>query len=78
MIDSWNSCVNFLNRLIPFFPKEKVSVKPEEQRLIILEASFVEEISGMVITKIPDTKEQKNSYHEIKIHKKQSDVQGDK
>ena len=58
MIDSWDSCVNFLNRSIPFFPKEKVSVKPKEQRLIVLEAPFVEEISGMVITKMLDAKEQ--------------------
>ena len=73
VIDSCDSCVNFLNRSIPFFPKEKVSVKPEEQRLIILEAPFVEEISGMAITEMLDAKEQ-DSYHEIKIHK----VQGDK
>ena len=30
MIDSWNSCSSFLNRSIPFFPKEKVEVKPKE------------------------------------------------
>ena len=59
VIDSQDSCVNFLNRSIPFFPKEKVSVKPKEQRLIILDAPFVEEISGMAITKMLDTKEQK-------------------
>ena len=45
VIDSQDSCVNFLNKSIPFFPKEKVSVKPKEQRLIILKAPFVEEIS---------------------------------
>ena len=59
VIDSWDSCVSFLNRLIPFFPNEKVSVKPKEQKLIVLEAPFVEEISGMVITKMLDIKEQK-------------------
>ena len=32
VIDSQDSCVNFLNRSIPFYPKEKVSVKPKEQR----------------------------------------------
>ena len=30
VIDSWDSCVNFLNQSIPFFPREKVSVKPKE------------------------------------------------
>ena len=59
VIDSQDSCVSFPNRSIPFFPKEKVSLKPKEQKLIVLEAPFVEEISGMVITKILDIKEQK-------------------
>ena len=59
VIDSRDSCVNFLNRSIPFFPKEKVSLKPKEQKLLILEAPFVEEISGMAITKMLDAKEQK-------------------
>ena len=54
VIDSRDSCVNFLNRSIPFFPKEKVLVKPKEQRLIILKAPFVEEISEMAITKMLD------------------------
>ena len=57
VIDSWDSCVNFLNWSIPFFPREKVSVKPKEQKILTLEAPFVEEISGMVITKILDNKE---------------------
>ena len=44
VIDSWDSCVSFLKRSIPFFPREKVSVKPKEQNLIVFEAPFVEEI----------------------------------
>ena len=67
VIDSWDSCVNFLNRSIPFFPKEKVSVKPKEQRLIILEAPFVEEISGMAITKMLNAKEQKTHTMKLKF-----------
>ena len=78
VIDSQDSGVNFLNRSIPFFPKEKVSVKPKEQMLINLEAPFVEEISGMVITKMLDAKEQKTLTMELKIHKKQSNVHSDK
>ena len=58
VIDSWDSCLSFLNRSISFFPREKVEVKPKEQKLIVLEAPFVEEISGMAITKMLDTKEQ--------------------
>ena len=67
VIDSWNSCVSFLNRSIPFFPKEKVSVKPKEQKLIVLEAPFVEEIWGMVITKMLDVKEQKTLTMKLKF-----------
>ena len=58
VIDSWNSCLSFLNRSIPFFPKERVEVKPKEQKCIVLETSFEEEITGMAITKLLDTKEQ--------------------
>ena len=58
MIDSRDSCLSFLNRSTPFFAKEKVEVKPKEQKLIIVEVPFVEEISGMAITKLLDTKSQ--------------------
>ena len=67
VIDSRDSCVSFLNRSIPFFLKEKVSVKPKEQKLIVLEATFVEEISGMVITKMFNVKEQKTLTMKLKF-----------
>ena len=59
VIDSQDSCVNFLNQSFPFLPREKVSVKPKEQKILTLESPFIEEILGMVITKMLDTKEQK-------------------
>ena len=58
VIDSWNSCLSFLNRSIPFSPKDKVEVKPKEQKLMVSEAPFEEEITGMAITKLLDIKEQ--------------------
>ena len=58
VIDSWNSCFSFLNRSIQFFPKEKVEVNPKEQKLVVLDAPFKEEIGGMAITKSLDTNEQ--------------------
>ena len=67
VIDSRDSHVNFLNRSMPFFPKEKVSVRPKDQRIITLEAPFVEEISGMAITKMLDTKEQKTLTMKLKF-----------
>ena len=56
VIDLRDSCLSFLNRSIPFFAKEEVEVKPKEQKLITIEAPFLEEISGMTITKLLDTK----------------------
>ena len=67
VIDSWDSCVKFLNRSIPFFPKEKVTVKPKEQKMLTLEAPFMEEISGMAITKMLDAKEQKTLTMKLKF-----------
>ena len=56
VIDSWDSCLSFLNRSIPLFAKEEVKVKLNEQKLITIEAPFIEEISGKAITKLLDTK----------------------
>ena len=67
VIDSWDSCVSFLHRSMPFFPREKVLVKPKEQKLIVFEAPFVEEISGMAITKMLDIKEQKTLTMKLKF-----------
>ena len=44
VIDSRDSCLSLLNRSIPFFAKEEVQVNPKEQKLIIVEAPFVEEM----------------------------------
>ena len=44
----------FLNRSLPIFPKEHVVLKPKEQKLIIVKAPFIDEISVLAITKILD------------------------
>ena len=54
VIDSRESSLRFLNRLIPIFPREQVIIKPGENKLIPIEAPFIEEISGMAIVKIID------------------------
>ena len=56
-----------MNRSIPFFPREKVTVQPREQKVLTLEASFVEEISGMAITKMLDIKQQKTLTMKLKF-----------
>ena len=49
------------------FPKEKVKVKPKEQKLMVFEAPFEEEITGMAITKLLDVKEQMTITMKIKF-----------
>ena len=46
-IDSCDPCFSFLNRSIPFFPKEKTEIPPKVQKVGVIEAPFVEELSGM-------------------------------
>ena len=78
VIDSRDSCVKFLNRSIPFFPKEKVTVKPKEQKMLTPEASFVEEISGMAVTKMLDAREQKTLTMKLKFIRNRAIFQVDK
>ena len=44
-------CFHFLNRSLPLFPKEKVIVKPGEQKIVKIEAPFSDEISSLAIIK---------------------------
>ena len=52
-----------MNRSIPFFPKECIVLKPKEQKLISVEAPFIDEISGLAIIKALD----KNVQHTIML-----------
>ena len=54
VINSRDCCFKFLNRSVPVFPEKEVILKPNEQKLIKVKASFVDEISGMAIIKILD------------------------
>ena len=58
IINSRESCFSFLSRSIPFFPVMTVEIAPKSQKLVIIEAPFIEEISGMAMVKILDMKEQ--------------------
>ena len=58
VIDSRESCFSFLSRSIPFFPVTKVEVAPASQEMVMVEAPFIEELSGMAMVKILDMKEQ--------------------
>ena len=47
VINSQECCFSFLNRSI--FPKEETVLKPKEQKVIKIEAPFLDEISGLAI-----------------------------
>ena len=54
VIDLCDSCFSFLNTSIPFFPKDKTKIPPKVQKMVVIEALFVEELSGMAIVKVLD------------------------
>ena len=54
VIDSRESCFSFLSRSIPFFPVTTVEVAPASQMMVMVEAPFIEELSGMAMVQILD------------------------
>ena len=58
IIDSRESCFSVLSRSIPFFPVMTVEIAPASQKMVMVDAPFVKELSGMAIVKILDMKEQ--------------------
>ena len=56
--DMLDSSFKFFNRSLPFFSKEQVIVKSKERKFIKIESPFVDEISGLSIVKMLDSKEQ--------------------
>ena len=67
VIDSCDSCFSFLNRSIPFFPNEKTEIPPKVQKMVVVEAPFVEELSGMAIIKVLDMNEHITSMIKLKF-----------
>ena len=54
IINSWECCFSFLNHLLPIFPREKIIMKPGEQKVVKIEAPFTDEISSLAILKLLD------------------------
>ena len=54
VINSRDCCFKFLNRSLPIFPMDHVILKPKEQKLIKVTAPFIDEISGLALSKILD------------------------
>ena len=72
VIDSRDSCFSFLSRSISFFPVMTVEITPTSQKMVIIEAPFIEELSGMAMVKILDMKEQTTNMIKLKFILKQS------
>ena len=67
VIDSRESCFSFLSRSIPFFPVMTVEVAPVSQKMVMVEAPFVKELSGMAMVEILDMKEQTTNMIKLKF-----------
>ena len=66
VIDSRDSCFSFLSRSIPLFMIMTVEIAPKSQKMVIVEAPFIEELSGMAMVKILDMKEQTTNMIKLK------------
>ena len=67
VIDSRDSCFGFLSRSIPFFPMTTVEIAPKSQKTVVVEAPFLDELSGMAMVKILDMKEQTTNMIKLKF-----------
>ena len=67
IIDSQDSCFSFLSRSTPFFPVTAVKIAPKPQKTVVIDAPFVEELSGIAIVKILDMKEQTKNMIKLKF-----------
>ena len=67
VIDSRESCFSFLSRSIPFFPTTTVEIAPASQKIVMVDAPFVEELSGMAMIKTLDMKEQTTNMIKLKF-----------
>ena len=67
VIDSQGSCFSFLSRSIPFFPVSTVEIVPISQKMVIIEAPFIEELSGMAMVNVLDMKEQATNMIKLKF-----------
>ena len=67
VLNLWECCFSFLNRSIPLFPKERIVLKPKEQKLIKVEAPFLDKISGLLIIKLLDKSVQSTIMLKVKF-----------
>ena len=54
VIHSRDCRFEFLNRSVPIYPEEEITLKLDEQKIVKVKAPFIDEISGLAIIKIID------------------------
>ena len=57
----------FSQQINPIFPALMVEIAPKMQKMVIVEAPFIEELSGMAIVKFLDVKEQTTNMIKLKF-----------
>ena len=67
VIDSRDLCFSFLSRSIRFFPVTTVEITPKLLKMVVVEALFIEELSGMAMIKILDMQEQTTNMIKLKF-----------
>ena len=67
VIDSRDSCFSFLSRSLPFFPATTVEIVPKLQKMVVVDAPFIDGLSGMAMVKIIDMKEQTTNMIKLKF-----------
>ena len=67
VIDSRESCFSFQSRSIPYFPATTVEIAPASQKMVMVNAPFVEELPGMAMLKILNMKEQTTNMIKVKF-----------
>ena len=72
VIDSQDSNFSFLSRSIPFFLVMAVEIAPKMEKMVVVEAPFLEELLGMAIVKTLNMKEQAMSMIKLKFIRKKA------
>ena len=74
ILNSQDCCFNFLNRSLPMFPRECIILKSKEQKLIKVDAPFIDGISGLAIAKILDKTTHSTMMIKLKFILKSSNI----
>ena len=67
IIDSRESLFHFSQQINSIFPVVTVEVAPASQKMVMIEAPFIKELSGMAMVKILDIKEQTTNMIKLKF-----------